>query len=73
MLDVFSILESRKAFPRMSQNPETTKGKTNKELHKNKKYLHKKKKKIPIVSRIIISAKKIGKKVPFQITKGEFP
>ena len=71
MLDVFSILESRKAFPRMSQNPETTKGKTNKELHKNKKYLQKKK--IPIVSRIIISAKKIGKKVPFQITKGEFP
>ena len=55
----------------MSQNPETTKGKTNKELHKNKKYLQKKK--IPIVSRIIISAKKIGKKVPFQITKGEFP
>ena len=45
MLDVFSILESRKAFPRMSQNPETTKGKTNKELHKNKKYLQKKKKK----------------------------
>ena len=72
MLDVFSILESGKAFPRMSQNPETTKGKTNKELHKNKKYLQKKKK-IPIVSRIIISAKKIGKKVPFQITKGEFP
>ena len=43
MLDVFSILESGKAFPRMSQNPETTKGKTNKELHKNKKSLLKKK------------------------------
>ena len=60
MLDVFSILESGKAFPRMSQNPETTKGKTNKELHKNKKSLLKKK--IPIVSRVITSAKKTGKK-----------
>ena len=70
MLDVFSILESGKAFPRMSQNPETTKGKTNKELHKNKKYLLKKNTHRKQDHNF---SKKIGKKVPFQITKGEFP